>query len=299
LNALTLRGVTKTFRDADAVRDLSLEVRGGSIFGLLGPNGAGKTTAIRMIVDILAPDAGEILVLGQRFTRSLKRRVGYLPEERGLYGEMTVEELLRFFAAIREIEPSAARQRIGRWLERVGLSHAAAKKPRELSKGMAQKIQFVVAVLHEPELLILDEPFSGFDPVNVELMQKIIFDLRERGTTILFSTHQMEHVEQMCDEICLMNRARAVLAGPLREIKRRFGANTLRLDFTGPDTFLSADLVQSVQRYGTHTEVRLLEGASAPELLRRAIAAGAHVRRFEEVEPSLHNIFISTVGGES
>jgi ABC-2 type transport system ATP-binding protein len=208
---------------------------------------------------------------------------------------MSVGELLLFFATIRGIDASVAHKTIDAWLERVELSAAKSKRPDQLSKGMAQKIQFVLAVLHEPELLILDEPFSGFDPVNVHLLQGIVSELKQRGTTIVFSTHQMEHVEQMCDEICLLHRARKVLGGDLREVKRRFGGNTLLIDFRGPDAFLGADLVHSTRRYATHVEVRLHPGTDAQELLRRAVTAGVHVRRFEEVEPSLHNIFISTV----
>lgn len=295
MNALVLNGVTKKFLDLYAVRDLSLEIRPGTIFGLLGPNGAGKTTTIRMIVNIFAPDSGEIFVLGERPSSRLKRRIGYLPEERGLYKDMKIGDLLLFFTKLKGVEKNRAKQRVDEWLTLLGLMHWKNKKPAELSKGMAQKVQFLVSVLHEPELLILDEPFSGFDPVSVKQMQGIVIDLKKRGTTIILSTHQMEQVEQLCDEICLINRSKKVLAGTLRDVKNSFGLNTVIIDYQGLDTFLHNGLVRSVNRYATYCEVRLNEGADCQELLMRALASGVRVNRFELVQPSLNDIFISTV----
>ena len=293
--AIVLNNVSKNFRDVDAVRDLSFEVRKGSTFGLLGPNGAGKTTSIRMIVNILAPDTGDIRVLGERASARLKRRIGYLPEERGLYKEMKVGELLLFFATIKGMEPPDAKRRIDDWLAKLQLSDWKNKKASELSKGMAQKIQFILAVLHEPELLILDEPFSGFDPVNVRLLKNIVGDLKQRGTTIVFSTHQMEQVEQLCDDICLLNKGKRVLGGNLREIKRNFGPRAVKLDYQGPDGFLDSPMVKNVTRFSTCVEVRLNDGADGQELLHSALAAGARINRFELVDTSLDDIFVSTV----
>jgi len=298
MKAVVIDRVSKKFLDFYAVRDLSLEIQAGRIFGLLGPNGAGKTTTIRMLVDIFAPDAGQILVLGERPSSKLKRRVGYLPEERGLYKDMKICDLLLFFGRLRGVETRQAKQRVDEWLSLLGLSDWKDKKPRELSKGMAQKVQFVVSVIHEPELLILDEPFSGFDPVSVRQMQSFVFDLQKRGATVILSTHQMEQVEQLCDEICIINRSRKVLAGTLRDVKSSFGQNTVIIDYQGLDTFLENSLVKRVSRFPTYSEVLLNDGADCQELLVRALASGARVNRFELVEPSLNDIFISMVEKE-
>jgi len=295
MDAVVLRHVTKRFRHADAVNDLSFEVRRGTIFGLLGPNGSGKTTTIRMIVDILAPDSGEILILGKHASRRMKPHIGYLPEERGLFKDMKIGELLLFFATVKGIDKLEAGRRIDDWLAKLHLSEWKDKKPGELSKGMAQKIQFIIAVLHEPALLILDEPFSGFDPVSAEMVENVILDLKQRGMTIIFSTHQMEQAELLCEEICLMSQSRKVLGGNLSEIKRSFGSNTVILDYKGPDSFLSNGIVDRVERYPHHTKVSLREGADGQELLERALATGVRVNRFEMVAASLRDIFIATV----
>ncbi|MEP6912892.1 MAG: ATP-binding cassette domain-containing protein, partial [bacterium] len=203
---LVLDRITKSFGEFTAVSDLSLAVRAGRIYGLLGPNGAGKTTTIRMIVNITAPDSGRITVFGQQITPELQDRIGYLPEERGLYKKMKVGEQLKFFAALKNVTAQEADQRVDRWLARLKLAEWKNKKSSELSKGMQQKVQFITAIIHEPELLILDEPFSGLDPVNVEVLKEIILELKAAGKTIIFSTHQMEVAEKICDDICLINR---------------------------------------------------------------------------------------------
>jgi ABC-2 type transport system ATP-binding protein len=295
MNVLEIRNVTKRFDEFVAVRDLTFEVRKGTIFGLLGPNGAGKTTTIRMIVNIFAPDSGEVLVLGQHMSPELQQRIGYLPEERGLYKKMKVREQLLFFANLKGLDDAAANSRIDDWLARLELSDWKEKKSEELSKGMQQKVQFIGTILHEPELLILDEPFSGLDPVSVNLLKGVIVDLQSRGKTIIFSTHQMEQVEQMCDDICLINHSTKVLGGSLREVKRRFGRNTIILDFEGDDSFLEDGLVKRRNKFASHNEIQLNEGSDAQELLKRALEAGARVNRFELVEPSLNEIFIESV----
>jgi ABC-2 type transport system ATP-binding protein len=299
MNVVELRNVTKTFDQFVAVKDLSLEVRKGSVFGLLGPNGAGKTTSIRMIVNIFAPDSGEVLVLGEHVTPELQQRIGYLPEERGLYKKMKVIDQLVFFANLKGVLPADAAKRSDEWLARLELSDWKNKKAAELSKGMQQKIQFIACVLHQPEFLILDEPFSGLDPVSVDLLKRAILDLRERGTSIIFSTHQMEQVEQMCDDICLINHGKQVLGGSLREVKRRFGRNTVAIDFEGGNGFIGDDLVKRENRFANHVELVLNDGVDAQEVLKRAIAAGARVNRFELVEPSLNEIFIESVKGKN
>jgi ABC-2 type transport system ATP-binding protein len=298
MNVVELKSVTKRFDQFVAVRDLSFEVREGTIFGLLGPNGAGKTTSIRMIVNIFAPDEGDVLVMGSHVSPRLQPHIGYLPEERGLYKKMKVGDQLVFFANLKEIDTTEAWRRVDQWLERLELSQWKNKKPPDLSKGMQQKVQFIASIIHDPEVMILDEPFSGLDPVSVNLIKGVILDLKSRGKTVIFSTHQMEQVEQMCDDICLINHGTQVLGGGLKEVKRRFGKNTIILDYEGPDSFLGADLVKRHNRFPNYSEILLNDGADAQEVLRRALAAGARVNRFELVEPSLNEIFIESVTGK-
>lgn len=290
--------VTKTFDEFVAVNELSLKVRSGRIYGLLGPNGAGKTTTIRMITGITMPDSGRIELFGQPMSREMQDRIGYLPEERGLYKKMKVGEQLRFFGELKSMKPRAAEEAINRWLEKVKLTEWKDKKATELSKGMQQKIQFIAAVMHDPDLIILDEPFSGLDPVNVELLKALVLELKAAGKTIIFSTHQMEVAERICDDICLVNRSRKVLEGSIREVKRGFGRNSVALRAEGGDGVLDdRELVAKIERHSDEIEALLTEGADAQELLRRLIAAGATVTKFELVEPSLHDIFIEKVGG--
>ena len=291
-----LNGVSKSFGEFTAVRDLSLDVRAGRVFGLLGPNGAGKTTTIRMIVNITAPDSGTILLFGRRINSSLQDRIGYLPEERGLYKKMRVADQLRFFAEIKNLRGKVVESRIDEWLARVKLSEWKNKRSMELSKGMQQKIQFVTAVIHDPDLLILDEPFSGLDPVNVELLKEIVLDLKRAGKTIIFSTHQMEVAEKICDDICLLNRAQKVFEGSLREIKSSFGRNSIAVRCEGGDGVLDDPaLVSKLVRHADEAQALLAPGADAQVLLKRLIDSGAVIGKFEMVEPSLNDIFITKV----
>src|SRR5262249_39941577 len=288
--------VTKRFGEFTAVNQLSLSVRPGRIYGLLGPNGAGKTTTIRMIVNITAPDSGNIKIFGRQITPELQDRIGYLPEERGLYKKMKVGEQLKFFAELKNLNGKEADQRIDKWLARLKLSEWKLKKSMELSKGMQQKIQFITAVLHEPDLIILDEPFSGLDPVNVELLKDVVLELKGAGKTIIFSTHQMEVAEEICDDICLINRSRKVLEGSIRQVRQSFGRNTVALRFEGDESVLSDPaMVTKVERHADEMEVLLAEGADAQILLKRLVAAGAVVGKFEMMEPSLNDIFIAKV----
>jgi ABC-2 type transport system ATP-binding protein len=296
LPTVSIDHITKSFGEFVAVSDLSLSVYPGRIFGLLGPNGAGKTTTIRMIVNITAPDSGEIKVFNQKITPELQDRIGYLPEERGLYKKMKVGDQLKFFAALKNVAGKEAEQRVDRWLARLKLTEWKNKKSSELSKGMQQKIQFITAVIHEPELLILDEPFSGLDPVNVEVLKEIILELKASGKTIIFSTHQMEVAERICDDICLLNRSRKVLEGSIREVKRGFSRNAVALRLVGGESVLDdQSLISKIQRHSDGVEVLLAEGTSAQSLLKRLIAADVTVERFEMIEPSLHDIFIEKV----
>jgi ABC-2 type transport system ATP-binding protein len=295
-NTLTLAHVTKRFDEFTAVDDLSLTVRAGRVFGLLGPNGAGKTTTIRMIVNITQPDEGRIELFGASLSAKLQDRIGYLPEERGLYKKMKIGDQLRFFAELKNFSGARAAAVIDRWLERMKLSEWKNKKAEALSKGMQQKIQFIAAVAHDPDLLILDEPFSGLDPVNMELLKEIVLEFKAAGKTIIFSTHLMELAEKICDDICLINRSRKILGGSLREVKRSFGRNSVSLRVEGGDGVLEdKSLVSSIKPHSDSVEALLAEGADPQELLRRLLASGARITRFELVEPTLHDIFIEKV----
>lgn len=294
--SVVLSHVFKSFGEFIAVNDLSLAVTAGRIFGLLGPNGAGKTTTIRMIVNITAPDSGRIELFGQQVSPALQDRIGYLPEERGLYKKMKVGDQLRFFAELKSINGKEADRRVDRWLERLRLSEWKGKKATELSKGMQQKIQFITAVIHEPELVILDEPFSGLDPVSGDLLREIILELKAAGKTIIFSTHQMEVAEKICDDICLLNRSRKVLAGSIREVKRGFSRNAVALRLVGGESVLERrELISHVQRHSDGLEVLLAEGTDPQSLLKELLAAGTTIERFEMIEPSLHDIFVEKV----
>ena len=293
-----LDNVRKSFGEFTAVKDLSLAVRAGRVFGLLGPNGAGKTTTIRMIVNITAPDSGTIELFGRKIDSQLQNRIGYLPEERGLYRRMRVVDQLRFFAELKNVRGRNVETKIDEWLARVKLSEWKSKRSMELSKGMQQKIQFITAVLHDPELLILDEPFSGLDPVNVELLKEIVLELKRSGKTIIFSTHQMEVAERICDDICLLNRSEKVFEGSLREIKRSFGRNAVAVRCEGGDGVLDdPTLVSKVVRHADEAQALLAQGADAQVLLHRLIASGATIGKFEMIEPSLNDIFITKVTG--
>ena len=291
-----LEHVTKNFGEFTAVDDLSLAVRPGRIYGLLGPNGAGKTTTIRMIVNITAADSGLIELFGQKINPTLQDRIGYLPEERGLYKKMKVVDQLRFFAELKNVTGKELELRIDYWLQRLKLFDWKKNKSSELSKGMQQKIQFIIAVLHDPDLVILDEPFSGLDPVNVELLNEVVLELRQSGKTIIFSTHQMEVAERICDDICLINKSRKILEGSLREIKGSLGHHAVALRVEGVDSVLDdPTLVSHVKQHSDELEVWLASGASAQDLLQRLVAKGAVVSKFAMVEPSLKDIFIEKV----
>jgi ABC-2 type transport system ATP-binding protein len=297
---LVLDHVTKRFDDFTAVNDLSLQVYPGRIFGLIGPNGAGKTTTLRMIVNITAPDSGNIELLGQKMNDSLQDRIGYLPEERGLYKKMKIYDQLRFFGELKSLRGVKATEAIERWLGRLKLSEWKNRRAMELSKGMQQKIQFIAAVMHDPDLLVLDEPFSGLDPVSVEVLKETVLELKAAGKTIIFSTHMMEMAEKICDDICLINRSQKILGGSMREVRRSFGRNAVALRQEGGNGVLhDAALVTQVEERGDEVEALLAAGADAQELLRRLLDAGARVTKFELVEPSLNDIFIEKVGGRN
>jgi ABC-2 type transport system ATP-binding protein len=295
-NVISVNQVSKSYGSFLAVNQLSLEVREGSIFGLLGPNGAGKTTTIRMIVNITMPDSGEIRLFGQPMSAKLQERVGYLPEDRGMYKRMKVSDQLTFFAELKGLTHKAAGKKIDEWFERVNLTAWKQKKWEELSRGMQQKVQFVSTILHSPDLVILDEPFSGLDPINVGLLKEIVHELRKNRKTIIFSTHLMEQAEELCDEICLINRGQKVLGGPVREIKHSFGWRYIAIDGDGFEHILDGNpAVKRFVKRRDHTEVSLEDGADPQELLKHLVNNGARITKFDLVAPSLNEIFIESV----
>jgi ABC-2 type transport system ATP-binding protein len=292
-----LAQVTKAYESKVAVDHLSLSIEAGQMFGLLGPNGAGKTSSIRMMMGITLPDTGSITLFGKPFERASLKRVGYLPEERGLYKKMKVVEQLIFFGELHGLHAAEARSRATDWARRLDIDDSLHKKTEELSKGMQQKVQFIGSLLHDPALIIMDEPFSGLDPVNAKLLEQTLLALKDQGKAIVFSTHRMDQVEKLCDSICLIDKGQAVLAGKVREIKSRYERNHVIVEFEGSDAFLQSAEVAEAKNFSGHAEIRLKPHGNAQKLLREASAA-ATIYRFELVEPSLEEIFIQTVGGK-
>jgi ABC-2 type transport system ATP-binding protein len=293
---LEVRNVRKSFDSVRAVDRISFRAQGGRIFGLLGPNGAGKSTTIRMIMNIISPDEGEILFDGRPIRRADKDRIGYLPEERGLYRKMVINDALLYFASLKNLARGEAQKRADRWLERFELAEWKRRKVGELSKGMSQKLQFIVAVLHDPEILVLDEPFAGLDPVGTESLREAVMELGRRGGTILLSTHIIDQAEKMCGEILIIDHGREVLAGPVDALKARFGKNSVAIEFDGdPEVVRSTGLVGQLISYPRWVEAELAEGCTSDQLL-EALAGRLSIRRFEVMAPSLHKIFLRQIG---
>jgi len=293
---IELNNVRKTYDQFVAVDNLSFNIEKGAVFGLLGPNGAGKTSTIRMMIGITAPDTGEIRMFGEPFHRKHLNNVGYLPEERGLYKKMKILDHLVFLAELHGMAAASARQKAVEWCQRLEISDKLQNKVEELSKGMQQKIQFIASLLHDPDFVIMDEPFYGLDPVNSALLKNVLLDLKKQGKTILFSTHRMDQVEQLCDSICLIDHGKPVLQGNLKQIKSRYGKGNIQIGYDGDSTFLEHNkLVQSFNNYGSYVEVRLAVGADSQQLL-QLVAERSRISRFELMEPSLEEIFIEVVG---
>jgi len=295
-DVVQLNSICKNYDEFVAVDHLSLTIPAGGIYGLLGPNGAGKTSTIRMIIGIIVPDRGEVSVFGQPLSRALTDQFGYLPEERGLYKKMKVLEHLVFFGQLKGMNSTDAASSARRWCERFELTAWMDKKVEELSKGMQQKMQFIGSILHDPKLIIMDEPFSGLDPASSVSLKDALLELAKNGKTILFSTHRMDSAERLCQSICLINHGKAVLQGELSEIKSRYGKVSVQIRYEGDATFLhEPKLVQSFNDYGNYVEVRLAPGGDSQELLQRA-ASKARLSKFEIMEPSLEEIFLDVVG---
>ncbi|MCD6249271.1 MAG: ATP-binding cassette domain-containing protein [candidate division Zixibacteria bacterium] len=291
---LKLDKITKRYENKTAVDGLSLDIPRGVIYGMIGPNGAGKTTTIRMIMNIIVPDSGTILFDGREVDGSFRDRVGYLPEERGLYKKMTLREVITYLADLKGYPSKKTAAAIDPWLERMNLAEYVDQKVEELSKGMAQKLQFVTTVLHEPDIIILDEIFSGLDPINIELIKNVLLDLKREGRTILFSTHVMEQAEKLCDHICMISQGQKVLDGTIGDVKAQFGRNTVQIGFEGDGKFIR-DLpgVREMTEFNNYVEVRLEDGTKPDSILKAAVDK-LTISRFEVMEPSLYDIFIDT-----
>jgi ABC-2 type transport system ATP-binding protein len=300
MSIVELHQIRKVYDTKVAVEGLSLTIEPGTMFGLLGPNGSGKSSSIRMMIGITRPDSGTVRLFGQPFTRDALHRIGYLPEERGLYKKMKVLDQLVFLGQLHGLDAATATQRARQWCERLQIADAIDKRTEELSKGMQQKIQFIAALLHNPDLIIMDEPFSGLDPVNASLLMDTLLDLRKQGKAILFSTHRMDQVEKLCDQIAIIYKGRLVLGGDMRQIKSRYPANRIHVHFTGDATFLEHPHIASARAYAGLAEIILRDlsdtAQASQQILAHALASGTLITRFEVLEPTLEEIFIETVG---
>jgi ABC-2 type transport system ATP-binding protein len=307
--AIDIRGVTKRFAVHTAVQNLSLQVPVGAVYGILGPNGAGKTTTIRMILNVIAPDEGSITIFGTPSSNAaILDRIGYLPEERGLYRKMQVRRMLRFLAELKGVKGKEADRRISEWMVRLSLTTPekdwGLAKVDELSRGMQQKVQFIGTMLHDPDLVILDEPFSGLDPINAQALKDTVVDLKRRGKTVIFSTHLMDNAERLCDSVCIIARGEKVLDGSVVDVKAAAGNRTIALALTGATTpeisavLADRSLVQRMDDNNRYFELELAPAADAQRLLRMLVDAGASIERFERVNPSLHQIFLQRVGAK-
>lgn len=299
MSVIEVNAVEKRYGNFTAVYHVSFQANPSRIFGILGPNGAGKTSTLRMINNIIAPDSGSITIKGKPVSEESQRFIGYLPEERGLYKKMKVGEQLHYLSQLKGLTHKQAKENVAYWLERFEASTWVNKEVTDLSKGMQQKIQFIATIAHDPEICIFDEPFSGLDPINSELLKEVIIELKNKGKAIIFATHRMEQVEQMCDDICLFNKGKVILSGELSEVKKSFGRNTVNLEFRGNGDFL--DKLENVRinnRSTNFAEIRLLDGAESQKILKTAIEH-VEVLRFELVQPTLNEIFISSVQADN
>ncbi|MFC2063084.1 ABC transporter ATP-binding protein [Chloroflexota bacterium] len=295
--AVEVSHVVKSFADKVAVSDLSFSIAPGEMFGLIGPNGAGKTTTIRMMMDIIKPDAGAVTIFGERLSEITKNRLGYLPEERGLYKKLSVFESILYLASLKGMDRHSAARRADELLNQTGMLASKNKKIEELSKGMGQIIQSIVTIIHDPQLVVLDEPFAGLDPVNTELLKGMFADLRNQGKAVILSTHQMNQVEELCDRILMLNNGQAVLYGDLSEIKAKYRGNSVLLDYRGELGEIPG--VTGKRTHRDYTEL-LLDGKAAPQqVLAHLVGRGVAINRFEVTTPSLNEIFLREVGKKS
>jgi ABC-2 type transport system ATP-binding protein len=289
--------INKSYADKVAVADLSFSVTKNEVFGLIGPNGAGKTTTIRMMMDIIKPDSGEIVIFGEKLSEASKNKLGYLPEERGLYKKLTVIDSIIYLSSLKGLDKHKAVERTEEWLKKTGMLASRDKKIEELSKGMGQIVQFIVTIIHDPQLVILDEAFAGLDPVNAELLKRLILDLRDQGKTVILSSHQMNQVEEFCDRILMIDHGRAVLYGNLKEIKSHYKGNSVILDFEGDLGEVPG--VAEKHPHNNYVELVLETNTTPQQILERLIHTGLTINRFEVATPSLNEIFLKVAGKKS
>jgi len=295
--AVEVNHIVKSFADKVVVGDLSFSVAQGEMFGLIGPNGAGKTTTIRMMMDIIKPDSGKVTIIGEKLSEAIKNRLGYMPEERGLYKKLSVLDSIIYLASLKGMDKHLAREKADKLLNHTGMLDSKRKKIEELSKGMGQIIQFIVTIIHDPQLVVLDEPFSGLDPVNTELLKGMLADLRNQGKAVILSTHQMNQVEELCDRILMINNGQAVLYGDLSEIKSRYRGNSVLLDFEGELGEVPG--VTSKRTHKGYIEL-ILDGKTTPQhILTYLVNRGIIINRLEVATPSLNQIFLKEVGKKS
>lgn len=299
MNVLEVKNLTKTFDKLVAVDNASFEVPEGSIFGLIGRNGAGKTTTIRMMMNIYLPDKGEVVLRGAKVGQDFKNRVGYLPEERGLYKKMKVVEILLYFAEVKGKSGREIHKRADEYLKRFDLYDRRMSKIEDLSKGNQQKIQFIATVLHDPDFIILDEPFAGLDPVNTNLLKDIILEMKQRGKVIIFSTHLMDFAEKMCDHIAMIDHGKIILKGSLAEVKSKFAQRNVSLNYEGDISFLNSNpIIEKIENFGNSTGIRLKESSQTQQLLKMLVERNVTVKKFNANDISLHEIFIELAGNE-
>ena len=300
MKTLMVDRVSKSYQEFRAVEEISFSLENGQLFGLLGPNGAGKTTTMRMIMNIIVPDSGKVEIFGNPFCESVKNRIGYLPEERGLYLKMKLLPLLQFMGEIKGMSGSDAKKMAMEWLDRFGLSQWTNNKIQELSKGMQQKVQFIGTIMHTPDLLIVDEPFSGLDPINTKFLKDILLGLKKRGKSIILSTHLMDQAEKLCDHICLINRGKLVLNGSISEIKSRYSQNNIVLEYSGDVRFIKElPFIDKSNDYGNYIEIKLKDKSDGQRLFGEIAKSNLEIKRFEAVDTSLNDIFIEMVGGKN
>lgn len=300
MNALEVKNLTKKFDKLVAVDNATFSVPEGSVFGLIGRNGAGKTTTIRMMMNIYEPDSGEVLLRGKKVDEEFKSKVGYLPEERGLYKKMKVLDTLHFFAEVKGKSGKELNKKINEYLKKFQLFERRNDKVEDLSKGNQQKVQFIATVLHSPEFIILDEPFSGLDPINTNLLKDIILEMKDEGKVIIISTHLMEYTEKMCDHLAMIDKGKIILNGSMNEIKNKFSQNNISLVYSGDISFLkNISMIEKIEDFGNSTGIRLKHGYTSQQLLSMLVEKNVEIKRFDVNEISLHDIFISLAGKES
>ena len=299
MDVLNVNNIYKSFGDVQAVKNVSFTAQKGRIYGILGPNGAGKTTTIRMIMNIILPDNGDISFFNQPMNEKLKNQIGYLPEERGLYTKMTVVDMLVFLGELHGLSRKNVTKLAIDWLERMELQEWKDKKVEELSKGMQQKIQFIATIMHDPDLIILDEPFSGLDPINTQLIKDIILELKSREKAIMFSTHMMDAAEKLCDDIMLINHGEIILDGDIHKIKRDQGLNSIQIEYEGDGNFIkSLPMIEKINDFGNYTELQIKENHASRDLL-KVLVEKVDIIRWQTKESSLHDIFINLVGRDN